>query len=237
MKKVSLLTSLFVLFFLVTGVAQKESKPSNSSSAPTPSSQIVKPEMKSAKDVQDVRARQSYNTTLPPDPNTCGLAEPIRFNPDSLRLKKNVRNKDYDMVADTVVLFRDVNSNHWLFIDIIKYYGFNSLYRVSHGFNASKDEDINRHFPPFTYFLKDGYSPTGNMPNEEKILGMTKFDIDPNTIKATRESGYTLITDDKKFNWKFESESQARQAVCVIKQYGFTKLCYLRGLNKIFLKK
>ena len=125
-------------------------------------------------------------------------------------------------VANIQGRWKIVDGSHWLFdfgsnkaqadqsLQIIKHYGMNQSCFVG-SFDSS-----------FTYLLVSGRPPTGSMPGEDCIS------FNPVTANVAQIQGDWKIVDDSNRMFSFgKDEAEARQALAIIKKYGFTRLCFV----------
>ncbi|GAH46754.1 unnamed protein product, partial [marine sediment metagenome] len=134
----------------------------------------------------------------------------VSFNPDTTTVKKiNGR-------------WKIVDGSHWLFdfdekeseakeaLGIIKHYGMNQSCFVG------------RPDPSFQYMLVSGEAPTGMMPAKDCV----SFNPDTTTVKKI--NGRWKIVDGSHWLLDFdEKESEAKEALGIIKHYGFRYLCFV----------
>ena len=74
----------------------------------------------------------------------------------------------------------------------------------------------------FFYQLKDGGSPVGALTGEDCVS------FDPNNIEVEFISGTWKIVDDNHWLFDFgENQEEACEAYAVMKEYGFTKSCFV----------
>lgn len=93
---------------------------------------------------------------------------------------------------------------------------------------------VGRPNPPFQYWLVNGQAPVGKYAGEDCI----PFNL--NTVEVKQINGRWKIVDGN--NWLFDfntSQSQAQDALAIIKKYGFNNVCYVGRPNPpmIYLRK
>ena len=97
---------------------------------------------------------------------------------------------------------------------IIRYYGMNSQCFVG------------RPNPSMTYWLVNGSAPVVSMPGEDSV-GFNPWNIEVRWI-----GGRWKIVEGNHWILDFGSrEDEARQALCIIQKYGFTRICFVGRPN------
>ena len=154
----------------------------------------------------DYNAVYIFEKTTDPIPDE----DCVSFNPNTTSL------------ARILGRWKIVDGNHWLFdfgknkteakraLDIIKYYGMNQSCFVG------------RPDPSFQYMLVSGRAPIGRMPGEDSVS------FNPNTTTVRNIKGRWKIVDGN--HWLFDfgkKESEAREALAIIKRYGFRYSCFV----------
>jgi len=115
-----------------------------------------------------------------------------------------------------------VDGSHWMFdfdnkeseaqraLGIIKHYGMNQSCFVG------------RPDPSFHYMLVSGEAPTGSMPGEDCVS------FNPNTTTVENIDGHWKIVDGSHWMFDFDNkESEAKEALAIIKRYGFRYSCFV----------
>ena len=115
-----------------------------------------------------------------------------------------------------------MDGNHWMMdfgsnyseaqtaLNIIKYYGLDSR-----GFVGRPD-------PSMEYWLVNGQAPVGYMPGEDSV------GFNPDNIEVRRFSGRWKIVEGNHWIMDFGSkEDEARKTLCIIRKYGFTRICFV----------
>ncbi len=143
----------------------------------------------------------------PPD---CGSEDILKHNPATTRVTRiNGR-------------WKIVDGSHWMMdfgsnesearkaLSIIKHYGMDSR-----GF-------VGRPNPSMEYWLVKDRAPIGHMPGEDSI------GFNPQNLVVKSFSGRWKIVAGN--HWLMDSgakEDEARKALCLIKKYGFTRICFV----------
>ena len=115
-----------------------------------------------------------------------------------------------------------VDGSHWMFdfgnkkneaeraLKIIKHYGMNQSCFVG------------RPDPSFKYLLVSGRAPRGSFSGEDCVS------FNPNTAEVKRINGRWKIVDGSHWMFDFGSnEAEAREALAIIKKYGFKYSCFV----------
>lgn len=133
----------------------------------------------------------------------------ISFNPTTVTVKQNGSN--WTVVSGTSSMFAAPNkAEAEKIVKIIKHYGMN------------KSCFVGRPNPPFKYMLKNNAAPSGAFTGEDCIA----FNPAKLTVKQEASNKF-LVTDGSSRMFIFPNKQQADQAVAIIKQYGFTRTCYV----------
>ena len=154
---------------------------------------------------------------VPGKPTPAVQEDCVSFNPNNATVS-NIQGR-----------WKIVDGSHWLFdfgsnkaqadqsLQIIKHYGMNQSCFVG------------RPQPSFTYMLVSGRAPTGSMPGEDCIS------FNPATATVAQIQNDWKIVDGSHWMFSFGSkEAEARQALAIIKQHGFTFSCFVGRPNPIF---
>lgn len=81
---------------------------------------------------------------------------------------------------------------------------------------------IGRPDPSFSYLLSSGRAPQGALSGEDCLR------FDPNQLSLTQTDGRWKIAQGERWLFDFGSKrSEARQALAVIRQYGFSQSCFV----------
>jgi len=144
----------------------------------------------------------------------CGDEDLLGHNPNTARVAQfNGRWK----IMDGNHIMKDFGNNEAearQALSIIKYYGIDS-----HGFVGRPD-------PSMEYWLVDGQAPVGPMPGEDAI------GFNPGNIEVRSYNGSWKIVEGNHWILDFGSkEDEARKALCIIKKYGFTRICFVGRPN------
>jgi hypothetical protein len=151
----------------------------------------------------------------PTQPPPSGVREDcVSFNPNNAQVS-NVQGR-----------WKIVDGSHWLFdfgskkdeadlaLSVIKAYGMNQSCFVG------------RPQPSFTYMLVSGHAPTGRWPGELADVRCVGFN--PANIEVKNINGRWKIVEGSQGIFDFGSkESEARTAFAIIKQHGFSHVCYV----------
>ncbi len=90
-----------------------------------------------------------------------------------------------------------------------------------------KHYQLNRHCfvgrpdPSLEYWLANNSAPKGALPQEDCIA------FNPAKLKIKKEGSQWLMTDGRSRMIMFPDEKEARQALEIIKKYGFNRTCYI----------
>ncbi len=139
----------------------------------------------------------------------CGTEDCIPFDPSTVRAQ--TYGDKYRVVSSTSAMFLAPNATEARkIVSIIRHYGMNESCFVG------------RPGASFFYMKVNGNAPQGAMAGEDCI----GFDID--NIEVVKINGRWKIVDDNHWIFDFEDkEDEARETLCLIKKYGFTKSCYV----------
>ena len=88
---------------------------------------------------------------------------------------------------------------------------------------------VGRPHPSFQYMLASGRAPYGSYGGEDCIS------FNPKTAEVKNISGRWKIVDGS--HWMFDfarNESEAREALAIIKKYGFNRSCFVGRPNPSF---
>jgi len=123
-----------------------------------------------------------------------------------------------------------VDGNHLMFnfgdqrvealkaLKVIKYYRMDSSCFVG------------RPDPSFRYLLVNGRAPQGSMPGEDCVA------FNPSTIEVRNIDGRWKIVDGSHWLFDFDNkEAEAREALAIIKKYGFTRSCFIGRPDPSFI--
>ena len=144
----------------------------------------------------------------------CGNEDCINFNPWNTQV---VRIGGRWKIVEGNMWMLDFGSNEAEAreaLRIIRYYGMNSQCFVG------------RPNPSMTYWLVNGSAPVGSMPGEDSV-GFNPWNIEVRWI-----GGRWKIVEGNHWILDFGSrEDEARQALCIIQKYGFTRICFVGRPN------
>jgi len=153
----------------------------------------------------DASVSQSLKPLKPSGKEDC-----IRFDPATLNARQ-VKGR-----------WKIVDGDHWLFD-----FGSNqaaarqSLKVISH-YRMDRACFVGRPGPLFSYMLAKGGSPSGSMANEDCVA----FDLKRVTVSNIQ--GSWKIVSGRRWLFDFgQSQAEARQALAVIRRYGFNQSCFV----------
>lgn len=139
-----------------------------------------------------------------------GNEDCIRFDPAALGVRQ-VKGR-----------WKIVDGDHWLFD-----FGPNqaaarqSLKVISH-YRMDRTCFVGRPDPLFTYMLARGGSPSGGMAGEDCVA------FDPKTARVSNIQGRWKIVSGRRWLFDFgQGQAEARQAIAVIRRYGFSQSCFV----------
>ena len=141
----------------------------------------------------------------PPENGDC-----VRFDPATLSVRQ-VKGR-----------WKIVDGDHWLFD-----FGPNptaahqSLKVISH-YRMDRACFVGQPEPLFSYMLAKGGSPSGGMAGEDCVA------FDPKTATVSKIQGSWKIVSGRRWLFDFgQSHTEARQALAVIRRYGFSQSCFV----------
>lgn len=115
-----------------------------------------------------------------------------------------------------------VDGGHWLFdFESNQAAAHNALNVIKH-YRMNRACFVGRPNPSFSYMLAKGGSPSGPMAGEDCVA------FDPRTITVSKIQGGWKIVSGR--HWLFDvgqSETEARQALGIIRQHGFSQSCFV----------
>jgi hypothetical protein len=147
----------------------------------------------------------------PPRPRPMDIREDcVSFNPATTKVRY------------THGKWKIADGDHWLF-DFGKnkndaYYALNviKIYRID------QSCFVGRPHPSFQYLLSSGRAPSGDIRNEDCVP------FDPRAIEVRFVHGSWKIADGRHWLFDFgDKESEARQALAIIRKHGFTNSCFV----------
>ncbi|MFO7714715.1 hypothetical protein [Desulfosarcina sp.] len=135
-----------------------------------------------------------------------GNEDCIRFNPAAIR------------VHDVNGRWKLVDGNHWLFDFESDPAAAHKALKVIRHYRMDRACFVGR----FTYMLAKGGSPSGAMAEEECIA------FDPMAATVSKVQGNWKILAGRRWLFDFaQNETQARQALAVIRKKGFSQSCFV----------
>jgi len=141
----------------------------------------------------------------------------IAFNPATAQVK--FLNNDWKIV----------DGNHWMFSFGNKKTEAEQALRVIKHYRVNQSCFVGRPGPSFQYLLRSGAAPSGAMAGEDCVS------FNPNTAEVKKISNDWKIVDGSHWMFSFGSkEDEARQALAIIKKYGFTRSCFVGRPNASF---
>ncbi len=94
--------------------------------------------------------------------------------------------------------------------------------RIIRGYGLSSVCELGHPEPAMTWWLADGRPPEGPQPNEDSMQ------INPNALEVRRVGGEWKIVQGNSWLLGFgDREEEARAALSVLQQYGFTRICFV----------
>jgi len=134
----------------------------------------------------------------------------LAFNPVSAEVKR--------ISGD----WKIVDGSHWMFsFGSLKAEAEQSLKIIKH-YRMNQMCFVGRPDPSFQYMLRSGTAPAGAMAGEDCVS------FNPSTTEAKFVGGEWKIVDGSHWMFSFGTkEDEARQALAIIKKYGFTKSCFV----------
>jgi len=134
----------------------------------------------------------------------------LAFNPVSAEVKR--------ISGD----WKIVDGSHWMFsFGSLKAEAEQSLKIIKH-YRMNQMCFVGRPDPSFQYMLRSGTAPAGAMAGEDCVS------FNPSTTEAKFVGGEWKIVDGSHWMLSFGTkEDEARQALAIIKKYGFTKSCFV----------
>lgn len=84
---------------------------------------------------------------------------------------------------------------------------------------------VDRPQPPMTYWLTNNQSPTGSFSGEDCIIFI------PSTLQVKQKDPNWLVQSSSSSMLVFDNEQSAKDAINIIKYYGFDRQCYVDRPN------
>lgn len=167
--------------------------------------------------VDELREDNNMSGVINVDPRgICNQAQvPVRedcisFNPATAQVK---------FVSND---WKIVDGSHWMFsFGNLKAEAEQALKIIKH-YRMNQSCFVGRPDPSFQYMLRSGTAPAGAMAGEDCVS------FNPATAEAKFVGGEWKIVDGSHWMFSFGTkEDEARQALAIIKKYGFTKSCFV----------
>ncbi len=115
-----------------------------------------------------------------------------------------------------------VDGSHWMFSFGNNKTEANQALSIIKNYNMDQSCFVGRPDPSFTYMLISGNSPVGAMSGEDCVS------FNPETATVAKIQGDWKIVDGDHWMFSFgNKESEAREALAIIKKYGFTRSCFV----------
>lgn len=158
-----------------------------------------------------------------------------RINPGRLRIRYIAHNKSphdswtLEPNSRESVYMIGESDNDWLFNFWHDFQKAQRALRILRHYRPTQVCYVGRPDPSLTYFLVSGRAPAGSAPGES-----CKPPFNPRNLKVKNIQGrWTVVQPrpDGKDIWLFKAptEQEAREIVAVIKWFGFTRDCYIKG--------
>jgi hypothetical protein len=143
-------------------------------------------------------------------------------------------NPNRTTVAQIRGRWKVVDGNHYLFDFGSSQKEARQTLRIIKYFKMNQSCFIGRPHPSFQYMLSSGQAPSGGFMGEDCIR------FNPSNIQVKSVGGRWKIVDGGHFLFDFSNnEKEARQALAVMKKYGFSQSCFVGrpGPSFQYLKK
>lgn len=115
-----------------------------------------------------------------------------------------------------------VEGSHWIMDFGSKKSEAHQAHRILRHYRLTSMCFVGRPNPSFTYFLSEGRAPAGAISGEDCIA------FNPGRIEVRKINNRWKITEGDHWMFDFGSkEQEARQALALIRKYGFTYTCYV----------
>ncbi|MCB2146713.1 MAG: hypothetical protein KQI81_09585 [Deltaproteobacteria bacterium] len=139
-----------------------------------------------------------------------GTGDCVRFDPASVNIRQVKGN------------WTLVEGDHWLFDFGPNQAAAHQSLNVIRHYRMDRLCFIGRPDPLFSYLLAKGGSPSGAMAGEDCVA------FDPKTVTVSRIQGNWKIVSGRRWLYDFgQSQTDARQALAVIRRYGFSQSCFV----------
>ena len=115
-----------------------------------------------------------------------------------------------------------VDGSHWMFSFGTKKTEAEQALRVIKHYGMNQSCFVGRPGPSFQYLLRSGTAPAGALAGEDCVS------FNPNTAEVKKINNDWKIVDGNHWMFSFgNKEDEARQALAIIKKYGFTRSCFV----------
>jgi hypothetical protein len=139
-----------------------------------------------------------------------GTGDCVRFDPATVSIHQ-VKGK-----------WKIVDGDHWLFDFGTDQAGAHQSLNVIRHYRMDRLCAIGRPEPLFSYLLAKGGSPAGAMAGEDCVA------FDPKRVTVSKLQGSWKIVSGRRWLFDFgQRQTEARQALAVIRRYGFSQSCFV----------
>ncbi len=139
-----------------------------------------------------------------------GDADCVRFDPAALGVRQ-VKGR-----------WKIVDGDHWLFDFGPNQAAARQSLKVIRHYRMDRVCSAGRPDPLFSYMLAKGGSPSGGMAGEDCVA------FDPKTVTVSNIQGRWKIVSGRRWLFDFgQGQTEARQALAVIRRYGFSQSCFV----------
>jgi hypothetical protein len=160
----------------------------------------------------DATGTQSLEPLSPPKNGEC-----IHFDPATLKVRQ-VKGR-----------WKIVDSRHWIFDFGSDPVAARQSLKVIHHYRMDRACFIGWPDPVFAYMLAKGGSPSGRMSGEDCVA------FDPKRVTVSKSQGSWKIVSAGRWLFDFgQNQTEARQALAVIRRYGFNQSCFVGRSNDDF---
>ena len=150
-------------------------------------------------------------------PEPSGTGDCVSFDPATVSIHKE-KGK-----------WKIIEGDHWLFdFGPNRAAAHQSLNVIRH-YRMDRTCFVGRPDPLFSYMLAKGGSPSGAMAGEDCVA------FDPKTIRVSKLQGSWKIVSGRRWLFDFgQNQTEAQQAIAVIRRYGFSQSCFVGRPNADF---
>ncbi len=139
-----------------------------------------------------------------------GNADCVRFDPAALGVRQ-VKGR-----------WKIVDGDHWLFDFGPNQAAAHQSLKVIRHYRMDRACSVGRPNPLFSYMLAKGGSPSGEMAGEDCVA------FDPKAVTLSNIQGRWKIVSGRRWLFDFgQGQTEARQALSVIRRYGFSQSCFV----------